>query len=92
MNLPQVKEDFKAGLEGSIFLGSDTYGDKEEKQFIVNKDLDNYSIRSLDMAKYNTGLSKMFKSSPNKKFFGLFLHAGHGMMRDGVQCFVLNQF
>ena len=44
------------------------------------------------MALYNTGLSKMFKSSPKKKFLGLFLHAGHGMMRDGVQCFVLNQF
>ena len=65
MNLPQVKEDFKAGIEGSKFIGSDTYGDQEPDQFIVNKDLDSYSIKSRDMALYTNGLRKMFKGSPN---------------------------
>ena len=33
----------------------------------------------------------MLKANPDVKYFGLLLYAGHGMIRDGVQCFVLNQ-
>ena len=35
-------------------------------------------------------IDKMLKSRPEIKHFGLLLYAGHGMIRDGVQCFVLN--
>ena len=34
----------------------------------------------------------MHKSNPDIQHFGLLLFAGHGMIRDGVQCFVLNEF
>ena len=34
----------------------------------------------------------MHKTAPDVQHFGLLLFAGHGMIKDGVQCFVLNQF
>ena len=34
----------------------------------------------------------MLKDSPDLKHFCLLLFAGHGMINNGVQCFVLNQF
>ena len=34
----------------------------------------------------------MLKDSPDVKHFCLLLFAGHGMINNGVQCFVLNQF
>ena len=44
------------------------------------------------MNKLILGVHKMLKKEPDVKYFGLLLYAGHGMIRDGVQCFLINQF
>ena len=48
-DLPLVKHDFQAGIDGSNFIGKVKYGFETPDQFIVNKDLDTYSITSKDM-------------------------------------------
>ena len=37
-------------------------------------------------------MKKMLRDKPESLFFGLLLFAGHGMIKEGVQAFVLNQF
>ena len=44
------------------------------------------------MTKLILGVHKMLKKEPDVKYFGLLLFAGHGMIKDGVQCFLINQF
>ena len=33
----------------------------------------------------------LFGQSPETKYFGLFLYAGHGMIKDGLQYILLNE-
>jgi hypothetical protein len=49
IDLPLVKEDFKAGMEGAKFIDCKIFGYQTPDQFILNKDLDTYSITSKDM-------------------------------------------
>ena len=44
------------------------------------------------MVNFVLGINKMLKKSPESKFFGMLLYAGHGMIRDGSQNLLLNQF
>ena len=48
IDLPFVKDDFQAGIDGSNFIGSVKFGFTTPDQFIVNKDLDTYSITGKD--------------------------------------------
>ena len=65
MDLPFVKEDFEAGKDGSNFIGNVKFGFTSPDQFILNKDLDNYSITGKDMNQFFNGLRKMHKSNPD---------------------------
>ena len=49
IDLPLVKEDFKAGMEGAKFIDCKIFGYQTPDQFILNKDLDTYSITVKDM-------------------------------------------
>ena len=44
------------------------------------------------MAKLLVSVSKMLRLDAKDLFFGLMLYAGHGMIRDGSQSLVLNQY
>ena len=44
------------------------------------------------MIKLIVGVKNMLNEKSDSLFFGLLLFAGHGMIRDGVQTFLLNQF
>ena len=71
-------------------MGVDKFGDIEETQFIVNKNPETYNVTMKDIINFVLGINKMLKKSPESKFFGMLLYAGHGMIRDGVQCFLMN--
>ena len=91
-NLHDVIEDQNVGIEGARLMGIDKFGDVEEYQFIVNKNPETYNVTGKDMSNFILGIFKMLKKSPESKFFGMLLYAGHGMIRDGRQNFLLNQF
>ena len=76
--------DFEVGKDGSRFIGADKFGFICEDEFILNKDLENDSFTQNEMVKMIISMKKMLKKSPDEKFFGLLLYAGHGMIRDGV--------
>ena len=82
--------DFKAGLDGASFLKADNFGDTSPDQFILNKDPENDSFQAKEMSAFVQGIYKMLKKSPEVRHFGMLLYAGHGMIRDGVQCFLMN--
>ena len=90
-NLPPVIEDEKEAIKGANFLGIKNFG--PEDMFIVNKDLSNKdkSITKKDADALYRYLCNMFEKNPETKHFGLFLYAGHGMIRDGTQYILLNQ-
>ena len=64
IDLSFVKDDFQAGIDGCNFIGKVKYGFTTPDQFIVNKDLDTYSITSSDTYMLFTGIRKMHKTSP----------------------------
>ena len=91
-DLPDVITDQQVGIDGARFLAIDKFGDVEKLQFIANKKPEEDSFTIQDVSKLMLGIRKMLKKKPDSLYFGLLLYAGHGMIRDGVQNFVLNQF
>ena len=89
-NLPNVKDDLEEGMKGAKFIDADKYGDTTERQFILNEDLDNDSFTVADMNNLTRNVARMFIKDPEIMHFGMFLYAGHGMIKDGVQNFLIN--
>ena len=89
-NLPPVIEDEKEAIKGANFLGIKNFG--PEDMFIVNKDLNDKdkSITKKEADALYRYLCNMFEQNPETKHFGLFLYAGHGMIKLGTQYILLN--
>ena len=89
-NLPDVIEDVKEAEKGTSFLGIDNFG--PDDKFILNKDLEDKdkSITKKDARDLTRSLLSLFMNSPETKYFGLFLYAGHGMIKEGTQYILLN--
>ena len=90
-NLPEVMQDLKEAEKGASFLGIDYFGPRDK--FKLNKDLEDpeKSITSKDARDLTRSLYALFGQSPETKYFGLFLYAGHGMIKDGLQYILLNE-
>ena len=86
-NLPDVIEDMKEAKKGISFLGIEL-----DDRFILNKDLEDKdkSITKKDAKDLTRGLLSLFMNSPETKYFGLILYAGHGMIKEGTQYILLN--
>ena len=91
-NLPPVIEDEKEAIKGANFLGIKNFG--PEDMFILNKDLTDKekSITQNQAIKLLRQLCRMMKEQSDTKHFGLFMYAGHGMIKNGTQYILLNQF
>ena len=74
----------------ATFIGADYYGPND--CFILNEDLQNRSINSKEATQFILNLFKMLKAAPKKKFFGIMFLAGHGMIHEGSQRILLNQY
>ena len=91
-NLHAVLADYKAGIKGARFIKADNFGDTSPDQFITNKNLKEDSFSQKDLTAVIMGIHKMLKKSADVRHFGMLLYAGHGMIKDGFNCFMMNQF
>ena len=76
-------------FKAAKFIGIDDFG--VDDCFIINKDVETYSVSMKDLIKLDKDLRKKLKEGPEKKYFSIFFIAGHGMLRDGTQWLLLNK-
>ena len=91
-DLPQVVNDEKDGKTVLEFLDITDYG--PDNAWILNKDIEDpdQSITEKQALQMVTKLTKIFKQNPNEMHLGIFFIAGHGMIHEGTQRLLLNEF
>ena len=84
-------EDEKEAIKGANFLGIKNFG--PDDMFIVNKDLTDKekSITQKEAIHLLRYLSRMMQEQSDTKHFGLFMYAGHGVIKNGTEYILLNQ-
>ena len=91
-NLPQVINHQNKAMVSLSFLDITDFG--VDNEWILNKDIEDpeQSITSKQAQSMVTKMIKMFKNSPKKKHLGVFFIASHGMIHEGSQRILLNEF
>ena len=91
-DLDQVANDQKESIEAAQFLGIRDFGKDDE--YILNKDFKdtNKSITSQHTKNLQKSLLMRLRKDPKKVHLGIFFLAGHGMICDGTQQFLLNEY
>ena len=68
-------------MKAASLIGIDKFGpENDENAFIVNKDLENYSITQKDTKELMRKLKDMLTNASDQKHLCLFFYAGHGMI------------
>ena len=89
-NLDPVVDDQNEAIRATGFLKADNFG--EDNEFILNPDIDNYSVTQADLKTFQKSLTGKFRNAAQLKFLCLMFFACHGMSLNGTQQIVLNQF
>ena len=72
------------------FIGADKYG--ENDAYILNKDLETYSITNKDINNLFRNLTRQLVKEPDEEQVFFFFFASHGIDKNSMQHIVLNQF
>ena len=91
-DLLQVLNDEKDGKTVLEFLGITDCG--PDDAWILNKDImdPDQSITEKQAQQMVVKMTKIFKQNPKEMHLGLFFIAGHGMIHEGTQRLLLNEF
>ena len=91
-DLPAVLDDYKDGMTALEFLDFTDFGPNNE--WILNKNIEDSeeSITEKQANQFLVAMNKRLKANPNKMQLGVFFVAGHGMIHEGTQRVLLNQF
>jgi hypothetical protein len=91
-DLPAVLDDYKDGMTALEFLDFTDFGPNND--WILNKNIED-SEESITVKKANSflvNMQKRLRANPKKMQLGVFFVAGHGMIHEGTQRVLLNQF
>ena len=90
--MPQVLNDFNDGMTAFEFLDIADFG--PNKDWILNKDIEDpdESVTEKKANNFVTSMIKRFRSNPKLMHLGVFFIAGHGMIHEGSQRILLNEF
>ena len=91
-DLEDVIHDFEQSRNDMQFIGADDCG--PQQSYILNKDLKDTakSITYNMVIEVSASISERLKKKPDKNYLGFTLVAGHGMVYEGMQYLLLNQY
>ena len=91
-DLPNVSDDLEESLKALRFIGVDDFGPNDS--YILNKGL-NDTNKSITFRMYmdmNHAIDKRLKKDPDKMHLVFQPVAGHGMIFEGTQWLLLNEY